>query len=94
VYTRADRGFNNSVYGTGLNRSGEPYSTLARPHRPYDQTAAPIDLSTSLEAAKYNLIAKNAMYMNFKEVMQSDDRMKFIQLPFFGEQKARKARDK
>jgi hypothetical protein len=78
VHTRGGRGFNNLVYGRGLNRSGVPDGTLARPHRPYDQTDAPIDLSTSLEAAKYNPIARNAMYMDFNEEMQSDDRMKII----------------
>jgi len=39
---------------------------------------APIDLSTSLEAAKYNPIASNAMYMDFKKEMQSDNRIKIL----------------
>jgi len=77
VHTRGNGGFNNLIYGRELNRSGEPYGILARPHRPY-QADAPIDLSTSLEAAKYNPIASNAMYMDFKKEMQSDNRMKIL----------------
>jgi hypothetical protein len=63
-------GFGKTFHGRGLNRSNEPYGNLARPNRLYDQPDAPIELSTSLEAAKQNPIASNAMYLDFNQEMQ------------------------